>query len=86
MAGTFAFRIAEVLNQLAGTVGHIFHTLRIVMDENAMIRIDRTVLGKDTAIGTVAGSHIGKDSLVKEMLPVVITTVIFMRLLAPEHG
>ena len=85
MAGTFSFRITEVLHQFTGTVGHIFHTFGIVMDKDAVVGIDRTMLGKDTAVRTVAGSHIGKDSLIEEMLPVIVTAIILVRLLATEH-
>ena len=50
-----------------------------------MIGVDRTMFGKDTPIRAVTGSHIGEDSLIQEMLPVIITTVIFMCLFSAKH-
>ena len=50
-----------------------------------MVSINRTMFSKDTTVGTVTGSHIREDSLIQEMLPVIITAVIFMRLLSAEH-
>ena len=50
-----------------------------------MVGINRTMFGKDSAIRTVACRHIGENSLVQEMLPVIVAAVILMRLLAAEH-
>ena len=85
MACTRTFGIAEIGNEFAGAVGHIRHSFRIIMDKDTVIGINRTMFGKDSAIRTVACRHIRKDSLILEMLPVIVAAVILMRLLATEH-
>ena len=85
MAGAFSFRIAEIGNEFAGAVGHIRHAFRIIMDKDSMVGINRAMLGKDPAVRAVAGCHVGEHSLIEEMLPVIISAVILMRLFAAEH-
>ena len=48
------------------------------MDKGTMVGIDRTVFGKDATVRTGAGGHIREQTLVFEMLPVVIPTVVLM--------
>lgn len=85
MACTRTFGIAEIGNEFAGAVGHIRHSFRIIMDKDTVIGINRTMFGKDSAIRAVACRHIREDSLILEMLPVIVAAVILMRLLATEH-
>ena len=86
MARARTFGIAEIGNELAGAVGHVRHPFRIIMDKDAVVGINRTMFGKDSAIRTVACRHIGEYSLVLEMLPVIVAAVILMRLLATNIG
>ena len=85
MARARTFGIAEIGNELAGAVGHVRHPFRIIMDKDAVVGINRTMFGKDSTIRAVACRHIGEDSLILEMLPVIVAAVILMRLLATEH-
>ena len=56
------------------------------MDKGTMVGIDRTVFGKDATVRTGAGGHIREQTLVFEMLPVVIPTVVLVCLLPFELG
>ena len=86
MTHAFSFRVAQVGYQFAGSVRHIGHSLRIIMDKCAVVCINRTMLCKDTSPGTMTGSHVRMQSLIFEMLPIIVTTVILMGLFSTEHG